>query len=261
MLTVKYMDMYKIAGMIIGISSPDKSYVKLCRDYIYNENEPCKADLIINISDDDIENEKKLYSYDCSSAMANYSRIYRAICEHAITKGGFFLHSATIEYDGLAYGFLAPSGTGKTTHIKLWRKLLGDRVSIVNGDKPLIMPNENGVFYANGTPWSGKEGWQKNVSVKMRAICILKRGKENSIKEISAFEALNYIIKQTLIPDDEKLVEKLLENVDRFISGNIKFYVLHCNMDIDAAVTSFEKMTGESAKRFLDFYYNNQERN
>lgn len=250
------MNIYKIGGMIFGISSPDDSYVKMCHDYEHTKPLNSPLDFTVNITSEDIENEKRLYSYPCSSAMANSSSIYRYICREAIKRGGFFLHSAVIEYEGFAYAFLAPSGTGKSTHIKLWRKLLGKNVSIVNGDKPLIMPHANGEFYAYGTPWSGKEGWQRNVFVKMGAICILKRGETNKIREISSIEALQYMLKQTLIPNEKDEVEKLLENIDNFLSGNIRCYMLECNMELDAASVSFEKMTGKDASKYLNAVQN-----
>ncbi len=250
------MNIYQIGGMTFEILSPDDSYIKMCHDYQCTNPIDSPLDFTVNITSEDIEREKQLYSYPCNSAMANSSKIYRCICSQAIKRGGFFLHSAVIEYGGLAYAFLAPSGTGKSTHIKLWRKLLGKDVSIVNGDKPLIMPRLSGEFYAYGTPWSGKEGWQRNVSVKMGAICILKRGETNKIKEISTFEALQYMLKQTLIPDEKDDVEKLLENIDSFLSGNIRCYMLECNMELDAAVTSFEKMTGKDASEYLNAVQN-----
>ena len=49
------------------------------------------------------------------------------------------MHGAVIEYEGNGYMFSADSGTGKTTHILLWRKFLGDKVKIVNGDKPFLI--------------------------------------------------------------------------------------------------------------------------
>lgn len=240
------MDKYKIGGMIFEVSSPNKSHISICRDYIC-QNDDCPTDFIITVTEQDIENEKKLYSYPCTSSMANSSFIYRCICHEAIKRGGFFLHSAVVEYKNKAYAFLAPSGTGKSTHIKLWRKLLKNEVSIVNGDKPLIMPCPEGGFLAYGTPWSGKEGWARNVWVKTAAICVLNRGKNNSIKEISPISAMAAIMKQTLIPSHPDEAGALLENVDRFISSGIRCFYLECNMDIEAAITSFEKMTGDKA--------------
>lgn len=50
-----------------------------------------------------------------------------------------------LEIDGKAYMFSAPSGTGKSTHAKLWRDCFGDRVTMINDDKPLIKFREDGI--------------------------------------------------------------------------------------------------------------------
>ena len=47
------------------------------------------------------------------------------------------MHGAVIRYKGKAYLFTAPSGTGKTTHIRQWLKK-AEGTFVVNGDKPLI---------------------------------------------------------------------------------------------------------------------------
>ena len=92
----------------------------------------------------------------------------------------FLLHAAVIEVDGLAYAFAAPSGTGKTTHIALWKKFFGDRANIINGDKPIIR-FENGTPYIYGTPWCGKEGYNINTKAPLAALCFIERSPENTI--------------------------------------------------------------------------------
>ena len=94
---------------------------------------------------------------------------------------GVMLHASCVEYDGKAYLFSARSGTGKSTHTHLWLKYLpGAR--IINDDKPAIRLVD-GVFYAYGTPWSGKTDESVNVGVPIAGICFLSRG-ENKIKRI-----------------------------------------------------------------------------
>ena len=47
----------------------------------------------------------------------------------------FPMYGAVISRKGNVYMFTAPSGTGKSTHISLWRKYLGEGVQSINGDK------------------------------------------------------------------------------------------------------------------------------
>ena len=121
-------------------------------------------------------------------------------CEYLCTGGSFYrqlvkfdgmmLHSSAVVMDGYAYLFSAPCGTGKSTHTSLWRKTFGeDRVLMLNDDKPALRL-EDGRWYAYGTPWSGKHGLATNICVPLKGICILERGTENQIRQISAREAL-----------------------------------------------------------------------
>lgn len=64
------------------------------------------------------------------------------------------MHGTVVDHNGQAYMFTAPSGTGKTTHAKLWLDNLPDAF-IVNGDKPFIIAGDEQPK-ACGTPWAGK---------------------------------------------------------------------------------------------------------
>ncbi len=63
---------------------------------------------------------------------------HRKIAEWLPTRDAFVLHSACFDVDGVGVAFAAHSGTGKTTHMTRWMEYLGDRMTIVNGDKPIV---------------------------------------------------------------------------------------------------------------------------
>ena len=75
---------------------------------------------------------------------------------------GCFFHSSALELDGEGYLFTALSGTGKSTHARNWRKVFGDRVTMINDDKPLIR-RIGDEYYVCGTPWMGKS----NIHVRL----------------------------------------------------------------------------------------------
>ncbi|HIX58415.1 MAG TPA: hypothetical protein IAA45_01690 [Candidatus Blautia gallistercoris] len=152
----------------------------------------------------------------------------------------FLLHSAVVAVDGKAYAFAAPSGVGKTTHTQLWLRLFGERAQMVNGDKP-IFRFMDGVLYACGTPWQGKEELGNNIMRPVQAICFLEQSTENQIYSLNAKEVSRRIFSQILIPKEEtefdrfwKLLEKLLAAVD--------FYLLCCNRDLEAAQLAYQSM-------------------
>ena len=186
--------------------------------------------------------ELSISSSDISRGYAEGICVYRAICEKLPAYfNAYLFHSAVIEFEGNGYAFSAKSGTGKSTHIALWRKHFGRDVHIINGDKP-ILRFIDGELYAFGTPWCGKEGWQKNNRVKLKALCFIERAQDNSIRQISASDAIEKIFRQILMPEDMVTVDALIPLLDRTLR-TVPCYVLSCNISEDAAQIAYEKMS------------------
>ena len=156
------------------------------------------------------------------------------------------MHGAVIGYHGKAYAFIAPSGTGKSTHIRLWKRCIGNEVFPVNGDKP-ILKLENDVFHAYGTPWAGKEGWQTNVGLPLGGICIVSRGRSNSIEALTPDSSLAMLMRQIYIPPIMPAAIESMELVDKLV-GKVPVFRLFCDMSEEAVKTSFEALTGENYK-------------
>jgi hypothetical protein len=149
---------------------------------------------------------------------------------------GIMLHSSCVEKDGYAYLFSADSGTGKSTHTHLWLKNLpGTR--IINDDKPILI-KEKDVWYACGTPFSGKTDENINVKVPVRAITFIKRGSENKVSKLPVNEAIKLLFGQTIRPARQERALKVLEAVDSILRS-VPVFSLECNMDDDAAFTSY----------------------
>ena len=152
----------------------------------------------------------------------------------------FLFHGSCVAVDGLGYLFTAKSGTGKSTHTWLWREYLGDRAVMVNDDKPLIRADGKSIAVF-GTPYNGKHRLGENISVPLKAVCILERSKENHIEKISRGQAYAMLLQQTYRPADPLLMKKTLTLIDR-LAGRVKLYKLSCNMDIEAAKVAYESM-------------------
>ena len=156
----------------------------------------------------------------------------------------FLIHGASISYGDKAYLFCAPSGTGKSTHIRLWRKFLGEKVGIVNGDKPFVsIDSEEPIIY--GTPWAGKENWHRNCSFPLNGICFIKRGKQNTIRRLEPSECVSLLFKQIYLPKDSLSAGLTLELADK-LTKLVPLYLLECDMSEDAVRCSFETLTGET---------------
>ena len=229
-----------IAGLTVQINNKYEYVRRLCRDYILeNADAP---DITVEVGDDEIQREIDASEISVGPAYCEGICIYRNICRQLPSRfGAFLMHCAVVEYKGAGYAFAAKSGTGKSTHISLWQKRFGDDVKIINGDKP-ILKFVGDKLYAYGTPWCGKEGFNVNGSVPLKAICFLERGEKNSIVGISPADALTRIFHQVLPPDTLEYVDTMFPLIDRMLS-EIPFYVLKCNISEEAAEVAYGEMS------------------
>lgn len=232
--------MCKIAGLVYEIEYEYEGLERHFEDYLIDE---CLDEKVYHItySKDDYE-QVRADNYNTNSSYIEFICIMQNIIRQ-LPKDRLVMHGAVIEYKGKAYLFTAPSGTGKTTHISMWMKCLGDKARIINGDKPVLAVSEDEVT-AFGAPWCGKEGWQINTSAPLEGICLLERGEENLIEEINPGKYIEYFVKELYIGNSENT---LLDVIDIFekISRSVLFYRMECNISEEAARCSFEKMTGD----------------
>ena len=229
----------RIADLNICIDNKYEYLERLCQEYVIET--PIKTDMTVSVSDEQIKAEMEIAETEVSEGYAEGVCAYREICKRLpIEYGAYLFHSAVIEYGGQGFAFAAKSGTGKSTHIMLWRKAFGSDVHVVNGDKP-IMRFVDDKLYAYGTPWCGKEGWQSNTSVPLRGICFIERAPQNSIRKIEADEAVMRIFHQILTPSDIETVDALFPLLDRTLR-EIPCYVLGCNISEEAAIVAYNGM-------------------
>ena len=240
------MRVYRIAERNIGIEALHDRVYSRCAAY-----ETVGApDFVVRTSQADIDRERErsaredqLEGRPVQAWHEGYLEelsIYRQIAERMPAYDTFLFHSSAIAVDGKGYLFAAKSGTGKSTHAWLWQQLLGDRLVYVNDDKPLIRITEQGAL-VYGTPYDGKHHRSNNISVPLEAVCLLKRGEQNSIREISAVAAFPQLMQQVYCPQDRSAMEKtmaLLQGLTR----RVRFYELYCNMYIEAAQVAYRGM-------------------
>lgn len=147
---------------------------------------------------------------------------------------GMVLHGSALALDGNGVIFSAPSGTGKSTHAALWRALYGDRVVMLNDDKPAIRFNDLHQPIVYGTPWSGKTDLNSNASAPLRGIVFLQRGEVNDIRRLSATEGLLYMNRELSMPyHDAALGERLLDTAMRLLQA-VPAYLLTCTISEEA---------------------------
>lgn len=229
---------YNIADVIVDF---DVQYPRLQRqieDYKYDGDR--KTNIKVRFTEQFFKDRLKDFPHlDCDSIEYMFlgAEYYTAL----IHFNGMMLHSSCVVYDGKAYLFSAPSGTGKSTHTQLWLKRFPGAY-ILNDDKPAIRITENGI-YAYGTPFSGKTDLNVNTGVPIGGICVIERSETNSIKRISTDEALFNIMNQTVRPYKEEEMDKMLDTLEKVVS-NVPVYRLSCNMELSAAEVAYNGMKG-----------------
>lgn len=229
---------YRIADRTIGITFGYEYTEKMCRAYeIFTEEEP---EICICVNQEEIDRERGSMEEGFSDAYLESLAIYRKLCEAMLSYDTFLVHGSVIEVDGKAYLFTAPSGTGKSTHVRLWKQHFGEAAHVINDDKPLIQVRTDGI-YVCGTPWCGKHGLNTNKKASLHAICILERGLENHITEIEPMEGYPTLFRQTYRPKNRVLMTRTLALLKQ-LAERVSLYRLQCNISEEAVKVAWEKM-------------------
>lgn len=237
----------KPCGKTVAVNALFASTREFCRDYL-TDGQP---DFSVTVTPSDIilEREKAaredalegLPVRNLSDELLERTALQRKIVEHLFDYDVLLFHGSAVEVDGEAYLFTAKSGTGKSTHTKLWRQVLGDRARMINDDKPFLRFDTEGIT-VYGSPWMGKHNLGTNISAPLKAICILERGEENNIRPITPQEALPMLFQQSQRPANGKHLPKYMDLIDKLASQG-KFYRMACNMDPKAACMAYEAMS------------------
>ncbi|KUY27445.1 hypothetical protein [Elizabethkingia ursingii] len=143
-------------------------------------------------------------------------------------------HASVIEKDGKGYAFLGKSGTGKSTHSRLWLKYIPD-TKLLNDDNPAVRIIEDGSMMIYGTPWSGKTPCYRNVGVLLEGLVRLRQAPENQWKKVSGKEALLSVLPScTAIRWNRSLFDQMLNSLEKIIT-NVNVGQLSCLPDQNAA--------------------------
>ncbi len=252
-------NIYKIADKLILIDSVYDRVQEYCKDYRLPQNDKDDQtaygaaptpDIVVRMTQEDIDYERERNARTCelegrrnrnsSDDYLEELAVYRKIAEKMPDYDTILFHGSCIAVDNEAYLFAAVSGTGKSTHARLWREYLGEKAVMVNDDKPLIRIDDNGATVF-GTPYNGKHRLGNNIAVPLKAVCILTRAENNTIVPVSKEEAYVSLVQQIYRPSNPVGLMKTMQLFDR-LTDNVKLYRLGCNMEPEAARISFEGM-------------------
>ena len=231
---------YSIADFCVDIQNRFDYLAKQCAGYAADPEAP--AEFTIRVTDEELSQERLLCG--CTYADGDLESVcaYRKLCLDLPLQDALLLHGSAIQCDGRGIAFLARSGVGKTTHTLLWKKVYGDKVSVINGDKPIVRFSD-GIPYAYGTPWAGKEGMQINTKVPLTDLCVIQRSGENETLPTDGADCLDVIMGQVLHPSEPMRAIRTLELVDRLVR-HCRLWVIRCNVSDEAAILAHDVIFG-----------------
>lgn len=184
---------------------------------------------------------KSKYAASWSEDWVAYAESGRQFFIRLLEHDGLYLHSSSVVYEGKGYLFSAPSGTGKSTHTKLWQATFGEEAKVFNDDKTPLRCLD-GVWYAYGAPWCGKDNININMKVPVAGICFLKQGQKNAIRRLSQQEAVSKIVSQTIrMFRDQDRLDLMLSHVGKLVR-QIPVFELENRPEPDAARLSYATM-------------------
>lgn len=237
----------KLADRVFAVSVNYLTTKEFCRRYLLEEI-PAETDIDVSVSMEDLEEEKRVAEKTgigpFSEKYLETLALHRKVSESLTKYNTVLFHGSAIALDGEVYLFTAPSGTGKSTHTRLWRECFGERALMVNDDKPFLHLNEDGSMTVYGAPWDGKHHLSTNIGLPLKAICILSQAPENRIYKVSKKEALYPLYLQTLWSNSN---QTMVKNSLEVLSGilNQPLWHLECNISHEAVKVSYEAMSGK----------------
>lgn len=147
------------------------------------------------------------------------------------------IHTSAIQYKGKAVLFLGESGTGKSTHTRLWRENIPNAL-LLNDDSPMLRIVD-GVSYVYGSPWSGKTPCYKNEQYPLAGCVRLSQAPYNRIERLNVLKAYG-ALHPSCPPDfayDDHLYDYISQIIGKVIE-KVPVYHLACLPDAEAAFLS-----------------------
>ena len=144
-------------------------------------------------------------------------------------QGTVLFHAAVVSHGGRGYMFLGKSGTGKSTHARLWLNHI-EGTELVNDDNPVV---RDGVVY--GSPWSGKTPCYRNVSYPLGSIVMLSQAPYNKIRRLGGIEAYAALVASISGQRWDRRIADGLHQTENALVTHVPVWHLECLPDEAAA--------------------------
>lgn len=145
-------------------------------------------------------------------------------------KGTALFHSAVVSHRGKGYMFLGKSGTGKSTHARLWLQHI-DGTELMNDDNPIV---RDGIVY--GSPWSGKTPCYRRVDCPLGGIVLLSQAPYNRIRRLEGIEAYAALLSSISGMRWNRHIADGLHQTENSLAMRVPVWHLECLPDEEAAI-------------------------
>ena len=153
-------------------------------------------------------------------------------------------HAAVVSHQGRGYMFLGPSGTGKSTHARLWLRYI-EGTELVNDDNPVVRVGQDGVATVFGSPWSGKTPCYRNLSYPLGSVVLLSQAPYNKIQRLGALQAYAALVPSISGKRWDARIADGLHATENALAMQVPVWHLECLPDEAAAQLCKGEINGE----------------
>ena len=195
---------------------------------------PASDESVVYVTKDGAE---KLAEFAISNAVMLLYTFYTAPYDTMM------VHASVIAHEGRGYMFLGRSGTGKSTHSRLWLNHIPD-TELLNDDNPVIRVFDSKAL-VYGTPWSGKTPCYKNMQVPLKAVVRLSQAPYNKIARLAPLQSFASLMPACSCKRwDNEAMSSLHKSVEKTITM-VPCYHLECLPDEEAARVCYNAVLAE----------------
>lgn len=227
--------------IICGLTNDGKSAFEFC----LHEK---KAGLLVCSKD---YKDAKLYVLDgILPSLLKYAVNNSLMVMYALATASYgtaLFHAAVVKREGKGYMFLGKSGTGKSTHARIWLKY-NEGSELLNDDNPVVRfyETDQGKGYAvvYGSPWSGKTPCYKNEECELGGLVLLAQAPYNEITRLPGLQAYAAILPCISGKRWERSIADGLHNTENALAANVPVWYLKCLPDEAAAKLCLKTIAG-----------------
>ncbi|MGV8963224.1 MAG: hypothetical protein ACOH2V_07575 [Candidatus Saccharimonadaceae bacterium] len=143
------------------------------------------------------------------------------------------LHASVIVKEGKALVFMGKSGTGKSTHSRLWQEFVPD-CKLLNDDEPIVRVLNDGSVRIYGAPWSGSTPCYRNEFAEVTAFVRLYQSPENKLTKLNGVNAFASLFQSAAILRSDKDNRELVITTVNDILEQVPIYRLDNRPDREA---------------------------